>query len=41
MHTALFFKERAKAKGTGLKEKGLSQPNYSKQHIEIYDNLHS
>jgi hypothetical protein len=37
MHTALIFKEQAKVKGTGLREKGLAQPHYSIQHIEGYD----
>jgi hypothetical protein len=37
MHTALIFKEQAKAKG--LREKGLAQPHYSIQHIEGYDLL--
>jgi hypothetical protein len=35
MHTALIFKEQAKVKG--LREKGLTQPHYSIQHIEGYD----
>jgi hypothetical protein len=34
MHIALTFKEQAKVKVSGLKEKGLSQPHYSIQHIE-------
>jgi hypothetical protein len=36
MHTALIFKEQAKVKDTGLREKGLAQPHYSIQHIEGY-----
>jgi hypothetical protein len=36
MHTALIFKEQAKVKESGLREKGLSQPHYSIQHIEGY-----
>jgi hypothetical protein len=39
MDTALTFKEQAKVKEEGLREKGLSQPYYSKQHIEGYDIL--
>jgi hypothetical protein len=39
MHTALIFKEQAKVKDTGLREKGLTQPPYSIQHIEEYDLL--
>jgi hypothetical protein len=39
MHTALIFKEQAKVKRQGLREKGLSQPYYSIQHIEGYDLL--
>jgi hypothetical protein len=39
MHTALIFKEQAKVKELGLREKGLSQPHYSIQHIEGYDLL--
>jgi hypothetical protein len=39
MHTALIFKEQAKVKEPGLREKGLAQPHYSKQHIEGYDLL--
>jgi hypothetical protein len=38
-HTALIFKEQAKVKGTGLREKGLGQRHYSIQHIEVYDLL--
>jgi hypothetical protein len=34
MHTALIFKEQMKVQG--LREKGLSQPHYSMQHIEGY-----
>jgi hypothetical protein len=37
MHTALIFKEQAKIKQPGLREKGLSQPHYSVQLIEGYD----
>jgi hypothetical protein len=39
MHTALIFKEQAKIKEPGLREKGLDQPHYSIQHIEGYDLL--
>jgi hypothetical protein len=39
MHTALIFKEQAKIKEPGLREKGLALPNYSIQHIEGYDLL--
>jgi hypothetical protein len=39
MHTALIFKEQAKNKEQGLREKGLAQPHYSIQHIEGYDLL--
>jgi hypothetical protein len=39
MHTALIFKEQAKVKRQGLREKGLAQPHYSIQHIEGYDLL--
>jgi hypothetical protein len=39
MHTALIFKDQAKVKGPGLREKGLAQPHYSIQHIEWYDLL--
>jgi hypothetical protein len=39
MHTALIFKEQAKVKGLGSREKGLSQPHYSIKHIEGYDLL--
>jgi hypothetical protein len=39
MHTALIFKEQAKVKEPGLREKGLSQPHYSMQYIEGYDLL--
>jgi hypothetical protein len=39
MHTALIFKEQAKVKQTGLREKGLAQPHYSIQHVEEYDLL--
>jgi hypothetical protein len=30
----LIFKEQAKVKEPGLREKGLAQPHYSTQHIE-------
>jgi hypothetical protein len=33
MHTALIFKEQAKVKEQGLREKGLAQLHYSIQHI--------
>jgi hypothetical protein len=39
MHTALIFKEQAKVKEQGFREKGLAQPHYSIQHIEGYDLL--
>jgi hypothetical protein len=39
MHTALIFKEQAKVKEPRLTEKGLAQPHYSIQHIEVYDLL--
>jgi hypothetical protein len=39
MHTALIFKEQAKVKHVGLREKSLAQPHYSIQHIEGYDLL--
>jgi hypothetical protein len=39
MHTALIFKEQAKVKEQGLKERDLAQPHYSIQHIEGYDLL--
>jgi hypothetical protein len=39
MHTAVIFKDQAKVKEIGLREKGLSQPHYSIQHIEGYDLL--
>jgi hypothetical protein len=39
MHTALIFKEQAKVKEPGFREKGLAQPHYSIQHIEGYDLL--
>jgi hypothetical protein len=39
MHTALIFKEQAKVKESGFREKGLAQPHYSIQHIEGYDLL--
>jgi hypothetical protein len=37
MHTALIFKEQAKFKNVGLREKCLAQPHYSIQNIEGYD----
>jgi hypothetical protein len=40
MHTALIFKDQAKVKEEGLREKGLAQPHYSIQHIEGYDILY-
>jgi hypothetical protein len=39
MHTALIFKEQAKVKELGSREKGLAQPHYSIQHIEPHDLL--
>jgi hypothetical protein len=39
MHTTLIFKEQAKVKEPGLRDKGLTQPHYSIQHIEGYDLL--
>jgi hypothetical protein len=39
IHNALIFKEQAKFKRTGLREKGLAQTHYSIQHIEGYDLL--
>jgi hypothetical protein len=39
MHTALIFKELAKVKEQGLREKALAQPHYSIQHFEEYDLL--
>jgi hypothetical protein len=39
MHTALIFKEQAKFKEIGLREKGLVHSHYSIQHIEGYDLL--
>jgi hypothetical protein len=39
MHTALIFKEQAKVKEPGLREKDLAQTHYSIQHIEGYDLL--
>jgi hypothetical protein len=39
MHTALIFKEQAKIKRQGLREKGSAQPHYSIQHIEGYNLL--
>jgi hypothetical protein len=38
-HTALIFKEQARVKEPGLREKGIAQPHYSIQHIEGYDLL--
>jgi hypothetical protein len=35
MHTALIFKEQAKVKEPGLREKDLAPPHYSIQHIEM------
>jgi hypothetical protein len=37
MHNALIFKEQTKVKGLEIREKGLTQPHYSIQHIEGYD----
>jgi hypothetical protein len=37
MHTALIFKEQAKVKDIGFRQKGLTQHHYSIQHIEGYD----
>jgi hypothetical protein len=39
MHTALVFKEQAKVKEPGFRDKGLARPHYSIQHIEGYDIL--
>jgi hypothetical protein len=39
MQTSLIFKEQAKVKEPGLREKGLAQSHYSIQHIEGYDLL--
>jgi hypothetical protein len=39
MQTALIFKEQAKVKEQGLREKVLAHPHYSIQHIEGYDFL--
>jgi hypothetical protein len=39
MHTALIFKEQANVKELEFREKGLTQPHYSIQHIEGYDLL--
>jgi hypothetical protein len=39
MHTALIFKEQAKVKDQGLREKGLAKSHYSIQQIEGYDLL--
>jgi hypothetical protein len=39
MSTALIFKQQAKVKGQGFREKRLAQPHYSIQHIEGYDLL--
>jgi hypothetical protein len=40
IHTALIFKEQAKVKEPGSREKGLAQPHSSIQHIEGYDLLY-
>jgi hypothetical protein len=37
MHTAVIFKEQAKFKEPGLREKVLVQPHYSIQLVEGYD----
>jgi hypothetical protein len=34
IHTALIFKEQAKVKQSGLREKGLAQPHYSIYHVK-------
>jgi hypothetical protein len=39
MHTTLIFKEHAKVKEQGLREKVLAQPHYSIKNIEGYDLL--
>jgi hypothetical protein len=39
IHAVLIFKEQAKVKEPGLREKGLAQSHYSIQHIEEYDLL--
>jgi hypothetical protein len=39
MYTAMIFKEQAKVKDTGLREKGLAQHHYLIQYIERYDLL--
>jgi hypothetical protein len=39
IHIGLIFKEQAKFKEAGLREKGLAQPHYSIKHIEGYDLL--
>jgi hypothetical protein len=39
IHTALIFKEQAKVKKSGIREKYLAQIHYSIQHIEGYDLL--
>jgi hypothetical protein len=39
MHADLIFKEQAKVKELGLREKGLAQPHYALQNIEGYDLL--
>jgi hypothetical protein len=39
MNTDLIFKDKAKVKLPGLREKGLAKPYYSIQHIEGYDIL--
>jgi hypothetical protein len=38
-HNELIFKEQAKFKKSGLREKGLDQPHLSIQHFERYDLL--
>jgi hypothetical protein len=35
MHTALIFKEQAKVKDPGLREKGLAQPHYSINLLKV------
>jgi hypothetical protein len=39
MYTALLFKEQAKLKEPGLREKSLAQPHYSIQHIVRCDHI--
>jgi hypothetical protein len=39
MYTVLIFKEQAKFRNVGLREKALAQPHYSIKHIEGYDIL--